>query len=76
MADGSINIDLLLNDQTDKTWSEFKSKAETAGKSGYDEFKDAFKGDPLVAKLETKANKAGIKNFRELLNQLPKEKQT
>lgn len=76
MADGSINIDLLLNDQTDKTWSEFKSKAETAGKSGYDKFKDAFKGDPLVAKLETKANKAGIKNFRELLNQLPKEKQT
>lgn len=76
MADGSINIDLLLNDQTDKTWSEFKSKAETAGKSGYDKFKDAFNGDPLVAKLETKANKAGIKNFRELLNQLPKEKQT
>ncbi|MGO3412060.1 MAG: tape measure protein, partial [Leuconostoc falkenbergense] len=76
MADGSINIDLLLNDRTDKTWSEFKSKAETAGKSGYDKFKDAFKGDPLVAKLETKANKAGIKNFRELLNQLPKEKQT
>ncbi|WP_273751473.1 tape measure protein [Leuconostoc mesenteroides] len=76
MADGSINIDLLLNDQTDKTWSEFKSKAETAGKSGYDKFKDAFKGDPLVAQLETKANKAGIKNFRELLNQLPKEKQT
>nr|DAL96589.1 MAG TPA: tail tape measure [Caudoviricetes sp.] len=76
MADGSINIDLLLNNQTDKTWSEFKSKAETAGKSGYDKFKDAFKGDPLVAKLETKANKAGIKNFRELLNQLPKEKQT
>lgn len=76
MADGSINIDLLLNDQTDKTWSEFKSKAETAGKSGYDKFKDAFKGDPLVAKLETKADKAGIKNFRELLNQLPKEKQT
>ncbi|MGO3315907.1 MAG: tape measure protein [Leuconostoc mesenteroides] len=76
MADGSINIDLLLNDQTDKTWSEFKSKAETAGKSGYDKFKDAFKGDPLVAKLETKADKSGIKNFRELLNQLPKEKQT
>ncbi|WP_273753017.1 tape measure protein [Leuconostoc mesenteroides] len=76
MADGSINIDLLLNDQTDKTWSEFKSKAETAGKSGYEKFKDSFKGDPLVAKLETKANKAGIKNFRELLNQLPKEKQT
>lgn len=76
MADGSINIDLLLNDQTDKTWSEFKSKAETAGKSGYDKFKDAFNGDPLVAKLETKADKAGIKNFRELLNQLPKEKQT
>ncbi|WP_260362478.1 tape measure protein [Leuconostoc falkenbergense] len=76
MADGSINIDLLLNDQTDKTWSEFKSKAETAGKVGYEKFKDSFKGDPLVAKLETKANKAGIKNFRELLNQLPKEKQT
>ncbi|MCI1689560.1 MAG: tape measure protein [Leuconostoc mesenteroides] len=76
MADGSINIDLLLNDQTDKTWSEFKSKAETAGKSGYEKFKDSFKGDPLVAKLEAKANKAGINNFRELLNQLPKEKQT
>lgn len=76
MADGSINIDLLLNDQTDKTWTEFKGKAEREGKSGYEKFKDAFKGDPLVAKLETKANKAGISNFRELLSKLPKEKQT
>lgn len=76
MADGSINIDLLLNDQTDKTWSEFKSKAETAGKSGYEKFKDSFKGDPLVAKLEAQANKAGINNFKELLNKLPKEKRT
>lgn len=76
MADGSINIDLLLNDQTDKTWSEFKSKAETAGKGGYEKFKESFKGDPLVAKLEAQANKAGINNFKELLNKLPKEKRT
>lgn len=76
MADGSINIDLLLNDQTDKTWTEFKGKAEREGKSGYEKFKDAFKGNPLVVKLETQANKAGITNFRELLNKLPKEKQT
>ncbi|MCT3069077.1 hypothetical protein EFN45_03045 [Leuconostoc citreum] len=76
MADGSINIDLLLNDQTDKTWSEFKSKAESAGKGGYEKFKESFKGDPLVAKLEAQANKAGINNFKELLNKLPKEKQT
>lgn len=76
MADGSINIDLLLNDQTDKTWTDFKSKAEREGKGGYEKFKDAFKGNPLVVKLETQANKAGISNFRELLNKLPKEKQT
>lgn len=76
MADGSINIDLLLNDQTDKTWSEFKSKAESAGKGGYEKFKESFKGDPLVAKLEAQANKAGINNFKELLNKLPKEKRT
>lgn len=76
MADGSINIDLLLNDQTDKTWSEFKSKAETAGKGGYEKFKESFKGDPLVAKLEAQANKAGINNFEELLSKLPKEKRT
>ncbi|UUE18591.1 tape measure protein [Leuconostoc mesenteroides] len=76
MADGSINIDLLLNDQTDKTWSEFKSKAETAGKGGYEKFKESFKGDPLVAKLEAQANKAGINNFKELLSKLPKEKRT
>jgi len=76
MADGSINIDLLLNDQTDKTWSEFKSKAENAGKGGYEKFKESFKGDPLVAKLEAQANKAGINNFKELLNKLPKEKRT
>ncbi|MGR8860842.1 tape measure protein [Leuconostoc citreum] len=76
MADGSINIDLLLNDQTDKTWTEFKQKAEQTGKDGYQKFKDAFKGDPLVAKLEAQANKAGINNFREMLNKLPKEKQT
>ncbi|WP_228934024.1 tape measure protein [Leuconostoc pseudomesenteroides] len=76
MADGSINIDLLLNDQTDKTWSEFKSKAETAGKGGYEKFKEAFKGDPLVAKLEAQADKAGINNFKELLSKLPKEKRT
>lgn len=76
MADGSINIDLLLNDQTDKTWTDFKQKAEQTGKDGYQKFKDAFKGDPLVAKLEAQANKAGISNFRELLNKLPKEKQT
>ncbi|MFH0349380.1 tape measure protein [Leuconostoc citreum] len=76
MADGSINIDLLLNDQTDKTWTDFKQKAEQTGKDGYQKFKDAFKGDPLVAKLEAQANKAGINNFREMLNKLPKEKQT
>lgn len=76
MADGSINIDLLLNDQTDKTWSEFKSKAESAGKGGYEKFKESFKGDPLVAKLEAQANKAGINNFKELLSKLPKEKRT
>lgn len=76
MADGSINIDLLLNDQTDKTWSEFKSKAEAAGKGGYEKFKESFKGDPLVAKLEAQANKAGINNFKELLSKLPKEKRT
>lgn len=76
MADGSINIDLLLNDQTDKTWTDFKQKAEQTGKDGYQKFKDAFKGDPLVAKLEAQANKAGINNFKELLNKLPKKKQT
>ncbi|GDZ83125.1 hypothetical protein LCIT_03670 [Leuconostoc citreum] len=76
MADGSINIDLLLNDQTDKTWTDFKQKAEQTGKDGYQKFKDAFKGDPVVAKLEAQANKAGINNFREMLNKLPKEKQT
>lgn len=76
MADGSINIDLLLNDQTDKTWTDFKQKAEQTGKDGYQKFKDAFKGDPLVAKLEAQANKAGINNFRDMLNKLPKEKQT
>lgn len=76
MADGSINIDLLLNDQTDKTWTDFKQKAEQTGKDGYRKFKDSFKGDPLVAKLEAQANKAGINNFKELLNKLPKEKQT
>lgn len=76
MADGSINIDLLLNDQTDKTWTDFKQKAEQTGKDGYQKFKDAFKGDPLVAKIEAQANKAGINNFREMLNKLPKEKQT
>ncbi|MGR8826870.1 tape measure protein [Leuconostoc citreum] len=76
MADGSINIDLLLNDQTDKTWTDFKQKAEQTGKDGYQKFKDAFKGVPLVAKLEAQANKAGINNFREMLNKLPKEKQT
>lgn len=76
MADGSINIDLLLNDKSDPTWTEFNAKAEKQGKSGYEKFKDAFKGDPLVAKLEAQADKAGINDFRELLNQLPKEKQT
>lgn len=76
MADGSINIDLLLNDQTDQTWNNFKTKAEKEGKNGYEKFKDAFKGDPLVAKLEAQADKAGINDFRELLNQLPKAKQT
>ncbi|ADG41484.1 phage related protein: putative minor tail protein [Leuconostoc kimchii IMSNU 11154] len=76
MADGSINIDLLLNDKSDPTWTEFNAKAEKQGKSGYEKFKDAFKGDPLVAKLEAQADKAGINDFRELLNKLPKEKQT
>lgn len=76
MADGSINIDLLLNDKSDPTWTEFNAKAEKQGKSGYEKFKDAFKGDPLVAKLEAQADKSGINDFRELLNQLPKEKQT
>lgn len=76
MADGSINIDLLLNDKSDPTWTEFNVKAEKQGKSGYEKFKDAFKGDPLVAKLEAQADKAGINDFRELLNKLPKEKQT
>ena len=76
MADGAVNIDLILNDQTDKTWSEFKSKAEQQGKEGHETFKKSFGDDPLIAKLEAKANKEGITDFKSLLNELPKEKQT
>lgn len=76
MADGAVNIDLILNDQTDKTWSEFKSKAEQQGKEGHETFKKSFGDEPLIAKLEAKANKEGITDFKSLLNELPKEKQT
>lgn len=76
MADGAVNIDLILNDQTDKTWSEFKSKAEQQGKKGHETFKKSFGDEPLIAKLEAKANKEGITDFKSLLNELPKEKQT
>lgn len=76
MADGAVNIDLILNDQTDKTWSEFKSKAEQQGKEGRETFKKSFGDDPLIAKLEAKANKEGIADFKSLLNELPEEKRT
>ncbi|XZO07585.1 tape measure protein [Weissella paramesenteroides] len=76
MADGAVNIDLILNDQTDKTWSEFKSKAEQQGKEGHETFKKSFGDEPLIAKLEAKANKEGIADFKSLLNELPAEKRT
>ncbi|MCM6795685.1 tape measure protein, partial [Weissella paramesenteroides] len=76
MADGAVNIDLILNDQTDKTWSEFKSKAEQQGKEGHETFKKSFGDEPLIAKLEAKANKEGIADFKSLLNELPEEKRT
>ena len=76
MADGAVNIDLILNDQTDKTWSEFKSKAEQQGKEGHETFKKSFGDEPLIAKLEAKANKEGIADFKGLLNELPEEKRT
>ena len=76
MADGAVNIDLILNDQTDKTWTEFKSKAEQQGKEGHETFKKSFGDEPLIAKLEAKANKEGIADFKSLLNELPEEKRT
>ena len=75
-SDASIVIDLSLNDMTDDMWSKFKDKAKSAGKDGHKEFKDSFGNDPVVAKLEAKANKSGVTNFREMLNDLPKKKQT
>lgn len=76
MADGAINIDLILDDHTDQTWSTFKSKAEQEGKTGRDTFKKAFGDDPLIAKLEAKADEAGITDFKGLLDKLPEEKRT
>lgn len=76
MADGAINIDLILDDQTDKTWTDFKSKAEQQGKEGYEAFKKSFGNEPLIAKLEAKAETEGVDNFQELLAEIPEEEQT
>ncbi|WP_419154496.1 tape measure protein, partial [Weissella bombi] len=76
MADGQIDIDLVLNDQSDETWTEFKSKAETSGKAGYETFKKSFGTKPLIAKLEAQAEKEGIDNFNELLDKIPEEEKT
>lgn len=76
MADGKINIDLILDDQTDQTWSTFKSKAEQQGKEGYETFKKSFGNEPLIAKLEAKAETEGVDNFQELLAEIPEEEQT
>ena len=76
MADGKINIDLILDDQTDKTWTDFKSKAEQQGKEGYETFKKSFGNEPLIAKLEAKAETEGVDNFQELLAEIPEEEQT
>ena len=76
MADGAINIDLILDDQTDKTWTDFKSKAEQQGKEGYETFKKSFGNEPLIAKLEAKAETEGVDNFQELLAEIPEEEQT
>ena len=76
MADGAINIDLVLDDQTDKTWTDFKSKAEQQGKEGYETFKKSFGNEPLIAKLEAKAETEGVDNFQELLAEIPEEEQT
>lgn len=76
MADGKINIDLILDDQTDKTWTDFKSKAEQQGKEGYETFEKSFGNEPLIAKLEAKAETEGVDNFQELLAEIPEEEQT
>lgn len=76
MADGEINIDLILDDQTDKIWTDFKSKAEQQGKEGYETFKKSFGNEPLIAKLEAKAETEGVDNFQELLAEIPEEEQT
>ncbi|CAH1853332.1 tape measure protein [Convivina praedatoris] len=75
MADGSITIDFLLNDQTGPQFDKFKQKAADTGAEGYKSAKKPF-DEPIVAKLDAQAKKQGINNFKQLLNELPKEKQT
>ncbi|PVY86507.1 tape measure protein [Convivina intestini] len=75
MADGSITIDFLLNDQTGPQFDKFKQKAADAGAEGYKSAKKPF-DEPIVAKLDAQAKKQGIENFKQLLNELPKKQQT
>ncbi|CAH1854699.1 tape measure protein [Convivina praedatoris] len=75
MADGSITIDFLLNDQTGPQFDKFKQKAADSGAEGYKSAKKPF-DEPIVAKLDVQAKKQGIENFKQLLNELPKKQQT
>lgn len=71
MADGSIDIDLLINDLTDATLNKFVEKAKEADEKARKPF-----SSPIVQELNVDADTVGIKNYGRLLDELPKEKRT
>lgn len=73
-GDGTIEIDLDVNDNSDSTFDSFKQKAKNVGKDAHDKLQDEF-GKEVVAKLDAQAKEAGINNFSKLLKDLPREKQ-
>lgn len=71
MADGSIDIDLLINDLTDATLNKFVEKAKEADEKARKPF-----SSPIVQQLNVDADEVGIKNYGRLLDELPAEKRT
>lgn len=62
-------------DQMDQSFAANAGKVKTTATQTHDKVKQEF-NSPIVAKLEAKANEAGVKNFRSLLDRIPKNQLT
>ena len=73
---GVIDVDLIINNKYEQGLRKFESDSKQSGESAGNKLREEFERKPAMAKLKTQADEAGVKDFKKLLDSLPKDKQT